>query len=219
MRTFYVPVDLRSRAEMTGFLKKHFRYYTMNSWNRSTSYACNLKIHRLGLDGECESKLYDMLDTQEFSYLQHSLLQEFARQYNYRWQAGMNGRSSGYLVLYQGELQPSGYLSFCTVCGQKNYRAASETDCVCGVCQNPTRINFDKPDMLVTTYPGRGTDMDEDYEDWSLSDLRERVRIVQALDQLADNMVSKAIQLCRSYHVAEETIYVPQVRKVLVEST
>ncbi len=44
MRTFYTPVDLRSRADMTGFLKKHFRYHTMNSWNRSTSYACNLKI-------------------------------------------------------------------------------------------------------------------------------------------------------------------------------
>ena len=66
MRTFYTPVDLRSRADMTGFLKNHFRYHTMNSWNQSTSYACNLKIHRLGLDGECESKLFDMIDTQEF---------------------------------------------------------------------------------------------------------------------------------------------------------
>ena len=114
MRTFYTPVDLRSRADMTGFLKKHFRYHTMNSWNRSTSYACNLKIHRLGLDGECESKLFDMIDTQEFFDLRRALLDEFDRQHNYLWQAGMNGRSNGYLVLYQGELKPSGYLSFCT---------------------------------------------------------------------------------------------------------
>ena len=119
MRTFYTPVDLRSRADMTGFLKKHFRYHTMNFWNRSTSYACNLKIHRLGLDGECESKLFDMIDTQEFFDLRRALLDEFDRQHNYLWQAGMNGRSSGYLVLYQGELKPSGYLSFCTECGQK----------------------------------------------------------------------------------------------------
>ena len=153
MRTFYTPVDLRSRADMTGFLKNHFRYHTMNSWNRSTSYACNLKIHRLGLDGECESKLFDMIDTQEFFDLRRALLDEFDRQHNYLWQAGMNGRSSGYLVLYQGELKPSGYLSFCTECGQKNCRPATETDCVCGRCGNSTRINFRRPDMQVISLP------------------------------------------------------------------
>ena len=35
---------------MTDFLRNYFRYHTMNSWNRSTSYACNLKITHLGLD-------------------------------------------------------------------------------------------------------------------------------------------------------------------------
>ena len=44
MKRFYYPVNLRSRAEMTLFLQNHFRYNTMNSWNHSTSYACNLKI-------------------------------------------------------------------------------------------------------------------------------------------------------------------------------
>jgi hypothetical protein len=50
MTEFYRPVDLRSRAAMTAYLKNHFRYHTMNSWNRSTSYACNLKVNRLGLE-------------------------------------------------------------------------------------------------------------------------------------------------------------------------
>ena len=48
------------------------------------------------------------------------LMDNFAAEHNYRWQVGMNGRSGGYLVLYQGEITPSGYKSFCTSCGQLN---------------------------------------------------------------------------------------------------
>lgn len=66
MRRFYQPVDLRSRQEMTQYLTTHFRYPTLNSWNRSTSYACNLKITHLGLSPEVVDKLFDMIQTQEF---------------------------------------------------------------------------------------------------------------------------------------------------------
>lgn len=107
MKRFFQPVDLRSRKAMIDYLEDHFRYFTMNSWNCSQSYACNLKIYKLGLDHEISEKLYDMLDTQEFFYWQKELLDEFAKTHQYRWQAAMNGRSGGYLVLYQGELKPS----------------------------------------------------------------------------------------------------------------
>ena len=42
---FYRRVDLRSRSSMTEFLRGHFRYNTLNHWNRSTSYANNIKIY------------------------------------------------------------------------------------------------------------------------------------------------------------------------------
>lgn len=45
MKRFFQPVDLRSRKAMIDYLEDHFRYFTMNSWNRSQSYACNLKIY------------------------------------------------------------------------------------------------------------------------------------------------------------------------------
>ena len=63
---FYRRVDLRSRSSMTEFLRGHFRYNTLNHWNRSTSYANNIKIYNLGLGNELEQKLYDMLDCEEF---------------------------------------------------------------------------------------------------------------------------------------------------------
>ena len=47
---------------MTQYLTTHFRYPTLNSWNRSTSYACNLKITHLGLSPEVVDKLFDMID-------------------------------------------------------------------------------------------------------------------------------------------------------------
>lgn len=110
MRTFFESVDLRSRKEMTAFLSGHFRYPTMNSWNRATSYACNLKVDRLGLTFDIVLKLLDMLGTQEFFDMRQELLDEFNAEHRYRWQAAFNGRSGGYLVLYQGELKASNYL-------------------------------------------------------------------------------------------------------------
>lgn len=51
---------------MMRFLKDHFQYPTINSWNQSISYVCNLKDQWLGLEGENETQLYDVTETQEF---------------------------------------------------------------------------------------------------------------------------------------------------------
>ena len=219
MKQFYQPVDIRSRKAMTDFLSHHFRYNTMNSWNQSTSYACNLKIDRLGLDFEIINKLFDMIDTQEFYYAQQELRDAFGAAHDYRWQVRMNGRSGGYLVLYQGDRRPSQYKSFCICCGQKNYTSVSETGTQCGACHRETRIDYDVPPAEITVYPYQSTDDGEDYEEWSMYQLKERVRLVQELDRLADALVQQAVTMAQNYSVAEEEYYLPQTRKVLVAST
>ena len=140
----------------------------------------------------------------------------FNEMHNYRWQAAFNGRSGGYLVLYQGELRTTGHLSYCTCCGQWNFRSVTENGNVCGVCRKPARVDFAAPPKQSVTFPGRGTDMEEDYEEWSLSELRERVKLVQELDSLADDLVSQAIRMANEYDVVEEEYFVPQTRRVLV---
>ena len=60
MKKFHQKLDYRSRKAMVGFLKNHFRYDTMSSWNRASSYANNMKIRNLGLTSEQASRLYDM---------------------------------------------------------------------------------------------------------------------------------------------------------------
>lgn len=216
MVRFYKRIDLRSRKAMTDFLINHFRYNTANSWNRSQSYACNLKIHRLGLDSEIVNKLFDMIQVQEFFYGINDLLNEFNKQHCYRWQAAMNGRSGGYLVLYHGQVTASEYKSFCTSCGQKNFTSIKGTGIVCGRCKRPDRIDYTTPPLSVSVFPGRGTDDGEDFEDWTIKEIRDRVRLVQELDLLADSIVDYALECAYNYTVEDEEILVPKTHKVLV---
>ena len=84
---------------------KRTRYYTMNSWNLSTSLAYNLKIYNV-IDEELQNACYDLLDVDYFyeDYI-NPLIRDFEEKYNYEWQAGFNGRSDGYLVLYIGGIE------------------------------------------------------------------------------------------------------------------
>ena len=208
-------VDKRSRAEMTAYLSGHFRDNTMNSWNRSTSYACNMKLYKLGLDQETEDKLWDMIQVPEFYEWLNERIEDFNWQHNYLWQAGWNGRSGGYLVLYQGGTKPSGYRSYCTKCGQKNYTSVAETGNWCGVCNEEARVDYIKPPMQIFSFPGRDVDMDEDFEDWSLYELQQRTELVQEFDRLADDIVAEALYIAQNHSVEERTVYMPTTELVL----
>lgn len=59
--------------------------------------------------------------------------------------------------------------------------------------------------------------MGEDFEGWSMGDLRERVKLVQEFDALADNIVLEVTSIAENYSVTEETYYETKTRKVLVE--
>lgn len=216
MIQFYKTVDKRNRKAMIDFLCRHFRYSTMNGWNRSTSYANCLKIHSLGLPSEIEDKLFDMFQCQSFYWPIEDLIREFAEDYNYEWQAGFNGRSGGYLVLYQGYSKPSGHKSYCQSCWQKNFTSITETGTRCGRCGSETRIDFEVPPMEYGAYPGRSTDQGEDFEDWSMSDLRDRVELVQCFDKLCDAIVQISVETAQTMDVEEYEVMVPVKRTRLV---
>ena len=117
---FETKVDMRSRKAMITFLTKHFRYDTMNSWNRSTSYAHCVKLNRLGLSKEQLDNAYEVLST-DFSDEISWPIQEFTREQNGCYTIGFNGRSSGYLVLYESRYEDTGHKSRCRSCGQLNF--------------------------------------------------------------------------------------------------
>jgi len=214
---YYKKVNLNKRGEMIAFLKNHFRYATMNSWNRSTSYANNIKLYKIDKPADIdEDTFWEMLSITEWQNKLSDLLEEFGRSHNWAWQAGINGRSGGYVVLYRGGIKPSGYKSYCTHCGQRNYQEVPEGQKgICGRCEAKTRVNYSQPHMQVFTWPGRDTDMTEDFRDWGMEELRQRIKLVQEFDQLCDSIVSEFIDTCRNYRISEEEIFVPKTIKVL----
>ena len=219
MKQFSKKVDLRSRKDMVEFLTNHFRYSTMNSWNQSTSYAHNVKIHSLGLTSEQMHKAYELINMDEAYCNINDLIDEFDRSHNYAWQVGFNGRSGGYLVLYQGGRKALDYKSRCTHCGQLNYRTVEETKgAKCGRCGAEARVDLIKPIMQSFTYSGRGTDMDEDFEDWDMYSLKERVKLVQEFDELCDKCLAELVWLIDNAEIEEEEYEVVETRsrKVLV---
>ena len=214
---YYKQVDKRYRETIVKFLKKHFRYNTMNSWNRSTSYANNIKLHNVEKPEAVDSDTWwEILWITDWQNKLSDLLEDFGRKYNFQWQAGINGRSGGYVVLYKGGIKPSGYKSYCTHCGQKNYQDVPEGQIgICGRCDAKARVNFKQTDMQIFTWPGKDVDMYEDFENWTLSEIRERVELVQDFDQLCEDIVNEYLDTCRNYRISEEEILVPKTIKVL----
>jgi hypothetical protein len=214
---FYKEVDKRYKKPMQDFLKKHFRYDTMNSWNRSTSYANNIKLHNFEKPaGVNDDTWWGILEVTEWHERLSELLEDFGREHNWLWQVGINGRSGGYIVLYRGGIKPSGYKSYCTHCGQKNYQEVPVSEIgICGRCEAKARVNIKDTHMQIFTWPDKSNDMGEDFEGWSLSELRQRVELVQEFDKLSDSIVDEYVSICRNYRIIDEEILIPQTVKVL----
>ena len=222
MKQFYEKVDLRSRKAMVNFLENHFRYFTMNSWNGSTSFANNMKIYNLGLSKEIENTLYDILfsdDNNDLDFYIKCLIADFETEHDDRYTACFNGRSGGYLVLYKMELVPSEYKSYCTNCGQQNYASVKETGCKCGRCGEDTRVDYSKPLMQQRIYPGRsiGDEDFDDREEWDMDSLREMVKLVQDFDTLCEDIVYECNYYAENHKIVEEEILVPTKVKRVVE--
>jgi hypothetical protein len=89
-------VDITNDKQMFNFLKSHFEYWTMNSWNRACSIANNVKLHRLNLAGDWCVAL-DLLNRGEYEILNDII---YDWMYNHPgYEVRFNGRSGGYLVL------------------------------------------------------------------------------------------------------------------------
>jgi hypothetical protein len=215
MKEFYKKVNIRSKQAMIDFLTNHFRYDTLNSWNNSTSYANNIKIYNLGLEKETENKLYDLLNVEEFWDEINYILDDFSRKNNHLWQIGVNGRSGGYLVLYQGKVEPSGYKSYCTSCYQKNYTSITENNNICGKCHKPTRVDYNTTHMNIVTYSSKPIDMNEDFNKWTMYELKEKVKLIQSFDKATDDFIRAGVTIANSCEVIQEEYYIPQTRKVL----
>lgn len=223
MMKFYKKVDMRSRNKMVEFLNEHFRYSTMNGWNHSTSFANNMKIYNLGFSKEVEDILFEILycdDMGDLNFYIEDLISNFEEEHNNKFTAGFNGKSGGYLVLYQMELVPSQYKSYCTSCGQRNFTSVKDTGCKCGRCGKETRIDYTETLREKRVYPGKsfGEEDFDDKEYWDMTSLRDMVKLVQSFDKLCDSIIDECKYYAETHKVVEEEILIPTKIKRVIET-
>ena len=99
-------VDISNTKSMWEFLSNHFTYNTMNSWNGLKSIANNVKLYKLNLKGDWTNVIRYLTDVGDCGGLQMQIdeeLREFDEKFYPNYRVGFNGRSNGYLVLYNGD--------------------------------------------------------------------------------------------------------------------
>ncbi len=118
-------VDISNVKSMWEFLHNHFTYPTLNSWNGHKSIAHNVKLYNLDLDGDWTRALdflYDEADCGNLQMFIQDEISEFNRA-NPCYRVCFNGRSGGYLVLYNKD----NYLSILPDClGYESYNDFKE---------------------------------------------------------------------------------------------
>lgn len=92
-------IDITNDKQMFNFLKEHFEYWTMNSWNRISSVANNVKLYNLGLSGDWGVAL-SLLEAGEYETI-NELIGDWEREHP-GYEVAFNGRNGGYLVLTYG---------------------------------------------------------------------------------------------------------------------
>ena len=94
---FYKPgIDITNDKQMFNFLKNHFEYPTMNSWNRLYSVANNVKLYNLGLSGDWTT-VHSLLNNGEYDTI-NCMAYDWQLEHK-DYEVYFNGRSGGYLVL------------------------------------------------------------------------------------------------------------------------
>ena len=181
---------------------KRIKYFTMNSWNRSTAPAYNLKVYNV-IDRDLQDKAYELIECDDLFFEINELLRDFEVENDYKWQAGFNGRSGGYLVLYKGYRKLSEHKSYCIECGQRNFKTVEETNnTVCGKCHSNTRVNHTFYDTV--TCSGQGIDV---------KDIP--VEVLKAFKRLAVNIVKTTEYLANNCEVVDHEYTVTKHCKVI----
>lgn len=168
---FYKKVNKNNNKEMYQFLKEHFTYWTMNSWNGLKSIANNVKIYNLELEGDYWKAL-EMLERNNYFEV-NSIIDDWSCEHK-GYEVGFNGRSGGYLVLYNEDTNKDNILDT-YITNSDNYEEFKE---------------LLKDDNITL----------KDYH----NDLVEQVELVQEFDKLCDDLRNFCQDLINNYTYNEK---------------
>lgn len=177
---FYKEIDKNNKDQMIDYLVNHFRYYTMNSWNQAKSYANNVKIYNLDLTDSERDKFMEIYNDEDLSPAITDIISTHINEFQTKtgYSAGLNGRSYGYMVLYDTKLDLQ------------------------------TRQIIVTPGQSIDTPLTREDieSYEENYsEEDVMSWLRDRTTLVQQFDMMCDDILTDIKNLMDEYDIEEYT--------------
>lgn len=94
-------------------------------------------------------------------------------------------------------------------------RKSGSFDNRCGVCHEHARVPYSARELSI--WPGRSLDHYEEFdkEEWSMSALVDRARLVMSFDKLCDDILNELISVTTRYRVVTKTVMVPKEIRVL----
>jgi len=181
------------------------RYSTMNSWNGSMAPAYNLKIYNV-IPKSLQNKVFELMECGgEFYQPINDMIHAFQIEHDFSWQAGFNGRSGGYLVLYKGGykekiLYPESEFNNTNYGGRvyaDGYGWKSKSE-----AKQAGLLN--KKVKQVFCWAGRSVDNEEVPEE-----------VLQSFQRLAENIIQYTINTAKNSKIIEEEYTVIKTKKVL----
>ena len=173
-------IDITNAKSMFNFINEHYTYFTMNSWNQLRSIANKVKLYSLQLEGDWGNALSYLYDEQDIGGLQYEISRMLKD-----WEAdhpgyllGFNGRSGGYLVLYN----------------EKNNRSIVP-DCLLG---------YDSYEEWKRSV--KDSWYDECVKDY-IPLLREYTQLIQSFDRLCDDIRSLVNEYSKLDYEADRKSY------------
>lgn len=87
------------------YIDRFFKYWTMNSWNKTQTFAFNIKVYNI-IPKDLQNKAYDLLSVDDpafWNYVSNetdNIVKHFCGD---KYSAYTNGRSGGYLILMKDD--------------------------------------------------------------------------------------------------------------------
>lgn len=184
---------VKTAKQKFNYLKEHFKYYTMSSWNGLASIANNVKVHNLPLTKEQRKRFFELVCDEELNEQLYDIINSMLYHFktlNKRYKVYFNGRSGGYLVLYNDNNNQSVLSEY--IEDASSYEEA---------------INEYKSDYNTTTKEARAN---IDYL------INNNFDIVQAFDKFCDDVLSELINILNNATVEEEEEQITVKHKILI---
>ena len=96
---YYEGLTERTIEQKYQYIKNHFQYDIMNSWNNLKSFSNNVKLYNMGLTNEQQNKYFELMEIDpDYIYLSMEwALEDFQNLTD--TEIFFNGRSGGYIVI------------------------------------------------------------------------------------------------------------------------